>query len=77
MDGMPSQGAILIGVLACLEAIADVLIARDPAIRLALTERLEERIAAVERNSDAPPGSAEPLRVLRDALEAGRSHRAG
>lgn len=69
MSGTPSLASQIAGVLTCFEAIVDALIARDPAMAIAIEERLEEAVALLEQRSDLDPKSAVPprslLRILR------------
>lgn len=72
MADTPSLASQIAGVLMCIEAIADAIIARDPAMGVAIEERLEEALARVTARDGPKTPSAVPLESLLYILQIKR-----
>lgn len=72
MANVPSLASQISGVLMCIEAIADAIIARDPAMAVAIEERLEEALARVTARDGPKTPSAVPLESLLYILQMKR-----
>lgn len=72
MSDTPSLASQIAGVLVCLEAIADAIIARDPAMAVAIEERLEEALARITARDGLKAPSALPPEYLLYGLQMKR-----
>ncbi len=65
MPDSPSLASQIAGVLTCFEAIADAIIARDPAMGVAIEERLEEALTSITtRDGPKAPSALPPEGLL-------------
>ncbi len=72
MSNVPSMASQIAGVLMCVEAIADAIIARDPAMGVAIEERLEEALQRIKNSDGLEPRTAVPPENLLYVLQMKR-----